>query len=138
MSLSLTFGFDLGRRHAVPPNGYCAVIAVRRRRDARATLNRAVFAEFEMGGSEEFGSWEFEVSSLGNGSRGRSPHRFWLSAPWRGEALRRRLDLRHSTGFRRRPSIKGFGFSCHLPLVTCHPFWLAFGWFGLLRHAQIN
>ena len=48
--------------------------------------NLAVFAEGEMGRSEEFGSWEFEVGSLGNGSRGSpqsgtgcSPHRFWLS-----------------------------------------------------------
>ena len=96
--------------------------------------NLAVFAEGEMGRSEEFGSWEFEVGSLGNGSRGSpqsgtgcSPHRFWLST----------LDPRLSTGFGGRTTVKRFCFSCHLPLGTCHPF--SFGWrFGLLRHAQIN
>jgi hypothetical protein len=40
VSLSLTFGFDLGRRHAVPPN------------------NRAVFAKFEGRSGNQMGMGE--------------------------------------------------------------------------------
>jgi len=78
--LSLNIGFDWGRQHAVPPN------------------NRTVVAEGEMGRSQEMWIVEFGLRSYG--SRGLSPHLFWLRgvpAIKRARFCPSSLDFRLST-----------------------------------------